>query len=495
MFDPLFPYIDAFIYFVTAGFFLWLHIKYSTRFANWLTKKNENPFWINLDTKFNPILTYILSIICLFGSIHRIPVFPLYKSYILGIIVIVWTLLALNHLFKTFPKASPSRVVAISTLTLFALYGQLVAFEKVPSVFEIPHYLNTLPPLTQALLHLPFSLIIAAMVYGGLSRLIYEFVRKSDSAFDDVFYKLFRLPITVSIVYLGMRDTLNATPINETARSVLISISSTITIAVWFFSFWKGVEAILSIVAQNHPEKKFKRLYPLFTLLGKTIVLLIGVYWFLTAWGVDPTATLASAGIAGIALAYASQDTLGSLFAGITIISDAPFKLGDFLILEDGSKGVVTQIGFRSTRLLTPENVEIVIPNSIMANSKIKNMSGGSIKFARVDCSAGVAYGSDVDQVREILLQIGNELPFVHHDDDLKPKVHFISMGDSSLDFLLRVWIDDPSKLYDVQDEANTRIYKAFKAANIEIPYNKQDVYLYPMGNTQPPSTINGDID
>ena len=288
-------------------------------------------------------------------------------------------------------------------------------------------------------------------------------------------------PITVSIVYFGARETITGISLTETMQSDLISICSTIAIAVWFLTFWKSIEPLLSILAKNHQEERYRRLYPLFTLLGKTLVLLFGVYWFLTAWGEDPTTILASAGIAGIAIAYASQDTLGSLFAGITIISDAPFKLGDFLILEDDSKGVVTQIGFRSTRLLTPENVEIVIPNSIMANSKIKNMSGGNIKFARVDCSAGVAYGSDVDRVREILLDIGNNLPYVHQDTHLKPMVHFIAMGESSLDFVLRVWIDDPSKLYDVQDHANTQIYKAFRKEGIEIPYNKQDVYLYQM--------------
>ena len=408
MLEPTFPYFSVTVYFIVTAAIFALHMKYTGKVAGWLSKHNNNPFWLNLNKNINPILSYVLSIVCVFGTLYRIPALLPYRPYTLGAVVLIWTLLVLKHLFKTFNKAGPGRLFSISFLTTFALYGELVAFDKLPSLFELPHYLTTLPKLTKALLPLPFSLFLAALVYGGISRLVYEFVRKSNGVVVDFLYKLLRLPITISIVYFGTRETIATLPLSGTLQSVLISICSTITIFVWFLSFWKSVEPLLSILAKNHQEERYRRLYPLFTLLGKTLVLLFGIYWFVKAWGEDPTTLLASAGIAGIAIAYASQDTLGSLFAGITIISDAPFKLGDFLILEDGSKGIVTQIGFRSTRILTPENVEIVIPNSMMANSKIKNMSGGSIKFARVDCSAGVAYGTDVDQIRSILLNIGN---------------------------------------------------------------------------------------
>jgi small-conductance mechanosensitive channel len=109
-------------------------------------------------------------------------------------------------------------------------------------------------------------------------------------------------------------------------------------------------------------------------------------------------------------------------------------------------------------------------------------MSGGKKRYARIDCAAGVAYGTDIDKVREILLNITTEMNhLVENSKETEPKVHFVSMGASSLDFVLRIWIVDPIHLLDVQNQANTLIYKRFTEANIEIPYSKQDVYLYNM--------------
>jgi MscS family membrane protein len=85
------------------------------------------------------------------------------------------------------------------------------------------------------------------------------------------------------------------------------------------------------------------------------------------------TAWLASAGIIGIAVGFAAKDTLANLFSGVFILADSPYKLGDYVVLEDNSRGKVTQIGLRSTRMLTRDDVEVTVPNSIMGNTKIIN--------------------------------------------------------------------------------------------------------------------------
>ena len=237
---------------------------------------------------------------------------------------------------------------------------------------------------------------------------------------------------------------------------------------------------------ENQPKFKIinARTIPIYHLLVRSFIVLTAIYLLLLAWGINVMLWITSAGIIGVAIAYASQDTLASLFAGIAILSDAPYKMGDFLVLEDDTKGKVTHIGLRSTRMLTVENVEIVIPNSILASARIINMSGGNSQHARINISAGVAYGSDVDRVKELLLEIADDLNYVVHDDEnMKPTVHFVTMGASSLDFSLRIWISNPGEILNIQDQANTLIYKRFSKENIEIPYAKQDVYLYPMGD------------
>ncbi|MFT5274966.1 MAG: MscS family membrane protein [Cryomorphaceae bacterium] len=85
------------------------------------------------------------------------------------------------------------------------------------------------------------------------------------------------------------------------------------------------------------------------------------------------TAWLASAGIIGIAVGFAAKDTLANLFSGVFILADSPYKLGDYVVLEDNSRGKVTQISLRSTRMLTRDDVEVTVPNSITGNTKIIN--------------------------------------------------------------------------------------------------------------------------
>ena len=86
------------------------------------------------------------------------------------------------------------------------------------------------------------------------------------------------------------------------------------------------------------------------------------------------------------------------------ILADAPYKIGDFVVLDSGERGEVTHIGIRSTRLLTRDDIQVTIPNSVMGNTKIINESGGPTEKFRIRVIVGVAYGSDIDQVREVLM-------------------------------------------------------------------------------------------
>ena len=97
---------------------------------------------------------------------------------------------------------------------------------------------------------------------------------------------------------------------------------------------------------------------------------------FLLIWGINPTAWLASAGVIGIAVGFAAKDSLANLFSGIFIVADAPFKIGDYIVLDSGERGAVTHLGMRSTRLLTRDDVEITIPNAVIANAKTDHHSG-----------------------------------------------------------------------------------------------------------------------
>ncbi|MFT5451483.1 MAG: MscS family membrane protein, partial [Enterobacterales bacterium] len=172
----------------------------------------------------------------------------------------------------------------------------------------------------------------------------------------------------------------------------------------------------------------------------------------------------------------AAKDTLANLFAGVFILADSPYSLGHFIILESGERGEVTHIGIRSTRILTRDDIEITIPNAIMGNSKIINETGGQNTKMRIRIQVSVAYGSDIDEVRSILIKTAQANESITQLPE--PRIRFRTFGESGLQFELLCWIGEPVLRGRIIDSLNTDVYKAFLANGIEIPYPKRDLYV-----------------
>jgi len=136
----------------------------------------------------------------------------------------------------------------------------------------------------------------------------------------------------------------------------------------------------------------------------------------------------------------------------------------------------VLEIGMRSTRLLTRDDIEVTVPNAVIANSQIVNQTGGPHEKMRVRVKVEAAYGSDIDMVEEVLL--GCVEGVEHLVDEPSPRVRFRSFGASGLVFELMAWIEKPVFRGRVLHALNGEVYKAFRLAGIEIPYSKQDVYV-----------------
>ncbi|MEX1350606.1 MAG: mechanosensitive ion channel family protein [Desulfobacterales bacterium] len=191
--------------------------------------------------------------------------------------------------------------------------------------------------------------------------------------------------------------------------------------------------------------------------------------------GIPVNAVFASAGIAGFAVAMAAKDTLSNLFGGVTIFMDRPFRPGDYIVLDNTERGEVVQIGLRSTRIQTRDDVMITIPNSIITSTKIVNQSSPKPMF-RVRVKIGVAYGSDIRQVETILVEQVRSNPQAAQNP--KPRVRFRKFGDSSLDFELLCWAKRPHDRGRLMHGLNTGIYNAFAKAGIEIPFPQRDLHL-----------------
>ncbi|MBB3184232.1 small-conductance mechanosensitive channel [Halomonas fontilapidosi] len=219
-----------------------------------------------------------------------------------------------------------------------------------------------------------------------------------------------------------------------------------------------------------------ERTMPLFDLMMTVLIVAAAGYALLVVWKVDPTAWLASAGVVGIAVGFAARETLANLFAGFFIIADAPYKVGDYVVLDSGDRGRVAKVGIRSTRMITRDDVEITVPNSEMANTKIYNESGGPWVRFRIRLQVNVAYGSNAEEVVELL----NDLATTHQTvcDTPTPRVRLRALGDSGLEFELLCWVTEPSLRGKVTHELYMAIYRALNEAGIEIPFPQRDVWL-----------------
>jgi small-conductance mechanosensitive channel len=265
---------------------------------------------------------------------------------------------------------------------------------------------------------------------------------------------------------------------SQTIGNILIGLIQTTAILVWTVAAFRMSSTALdglSRLADRVPWLDARTL-PLFDNLNKILIFGISTYFILVAWDLDLSGWLASAGIMGIAVGFAAKDSLANLFGGLFVIMDAPYKIGDYINLDTGERGRVIRIGLRSTRLLTRDDVEITLPNAHIANAKVVNESGGPHEKTRIAITVGVAYGSDIDQVRGVLMAAAESVEHVVSDPE--PRVRFVEMGDSALIFRIQGWIDEPSLRGICIDGLNTAVYKALGQAEIEIPFPQRVVHM-----------------
>lgn len=319
---------------------------------------------------------------------------------------------------------------------------------------------------------------IASLTTWLLFKLLRWIAGKSQFHLDESVVHLLRPPVYYSLLATGIYSGIEIMPISEKITLILGQGIRTIGLIVWIFFFSRLATLFLKRLASISQAHAFiqNRTLTLFDNGAKVLILGLGLYGLFVIWNIDMTAWLASAGIAGLAIGFAAKDTIANLFAGVFILADAPYKVGDYIVLDQDERGKVMNIGLRSTRILTRDDIEITIPNSIIGNSSITNQSGGHHVKMRLRVKVGVAYGSDIDRVREILMASAREENLVEKEPD--PRVRFRAFGASSLDFELLCWINDPELRGQAVDVLLDTIYKRFKAEKIEIPYAKQDVYI-----------------
>ena len=191
--------------------------------------------------------------------------------------------------------------------------------------------------------------------------------------------------------------------------------------------------------------------------------------------GVPAASFIAALGSAGLAVGLALQGSLSNLAGSIMFLVFSPFKVGDYIEVA-GVAGTVQEVNFFYTVLNTPDNKRITIPNSTASNAVVVDYSTNENR--RVDFKFSVAYGTDIDKVKEILLDEANKHELVCKDlEGNEPFAKLSEQADSSLNFILRVWAKG-SDYWTVNFDILNNVHKRFKEEGIEIPFNQLDVHV-----------------
>ncbi len=210
------------------------------------------------------------------------------------------------------------------------------------------------------------------------------------------------------------------------------------------------------------------------------IIYAVAIIMALDILGINIMPFIAGAGIAGIAIGFASKDTLSNLIAGILLILDRPFEIGDRIEVWSAPAGSSTwgdviEIGLRATKIQTTDNIIIIIPNNEIMKRDIVNYTHLAEKI-RVRVNIGIAYEANTQLAKKIILDVASRADWVLKNP--KPKVVVRNFGESSVDLQARIWIDNARKRMDTISFVTDNVKEAFDREGIEIPYPKREIYV-----------------
>lgn len=333
-------------------------------------------------------------------------------------------------------------------------------------------------------------IIVALTVVAGLVaravvvQLLSRMARRTATELDDVLIR-YTGPLIVKLVYLsGLRALsrhlegkyeLFSGAIVDVVNGILFSLI-VITVALYLMRLLAGLTDWYGSEIAIKTESTFDdEIMPLIRRVGRVLIGIVSVMIILDHFHVDIKGLVAVLGVGSLAIALAAQETLSNMIGGFVIMVDRPFRKGDRVILGDGTKCDVYQIGMRSTKFLTFENTLVIVPNAELIKATINNLTYPEPRI-RVKVDVGVAYGSDIDQVKNLLEDVAANHSNVI--EDVPPQAQFREMADSSLNFSLVCRVREVKDQWKTSLEIREEIYRRLNAAGIEIPFPQRVVHL-----------------
>jgi len=327
------------------------------------------------------------------------------------------------------------------------------------------------------------TFIVRALVRYFVDRWLKNLAERTSTEADDRILQAFRRPAFFLVYIVGFYLALEVLklpvePINLPRFITALFTSLLIVDAAWFLYSATDILALyLKRFTAGTESKLDDQLVPIVRKACRVVIILLALVMIIQNLGYSVSSLLAGLGLGGLAFALAAKDSLANMFGSITIFTDRPFQVGDW-IKAPGVEGTVEDVGFRSTRIRTFEKTLVSIPNSKLAGNTIENMDARPVR--RVKITVGVTYKTKAAQMKqavEAIREILKRHPGVWQDYFL---VYFTDFGSSSLDIFVyyfsksKVW----AEYLEVRQDVNLKIMSKLEEMGLEIAFPTQTVYL-----------------
>ncbi|GBE56685.1 mechanosensitive channel MscK precursor [archaeon BMS3Bbin16] len=323
------------------------------------------------------------------------------------------------------------------------------------------------------------SIALAKLFVYIISRYAALVAKKTATVLDDMVIEAVKKPLYYLIILVGADVAVQSVTSLSEITSKLDSIIYVGEVLAGAYFVSKTVRVFARWYAKNIAAKAKSRFddefLPLFNRTADVFIYGSSIVIILDFFGYNITAIVAGLGIAGLAFALAAQETLSNMISGFVIMADRPFRVNDIIELSAGEYGEVSEIGLRSTKILTMDLTMIVVPNSQIGSSQITNYSYPDNRL-RLKIPVGVAYGTDLKTATKALKEVARKQR--HVLERPAPRVHLTSFSDFSLSLVLYVWIDSHKDRFEVINRINRAIDERFKKDGIEIPFPIQTVRI-----------------
>jgi len=322
-------------------------------------------------------------------------------------------------------------------------------------------------------------IILGWIVYRIFERYFTKWAKKTKTNLDDEILANIKKPIYFFVILVGAYCGLEFLSILEPYSTEVAFTFSIVEILLIAFIITRVVNVVITWYGEKRAKKQMSE-HILFVLkkIINAVVYLFAFLVILAVLKIDLSGIVVGLGVGGIAIAFALQNVLSDAFSAFSIYFDKPFEIGDYIVVGDHS-GTVKKIGIKSTRVQLLQGEELVLSNSVLTTSSVRNFK--KMRKRRISFSFGVIYATPTNKLKkipDIIRDIidGDKLEYV----DKLDRVHFTEFGDFSLNFDIIYFLKtkDYVKYKDTQQEINFAIKEAFEKKGIEMAFPTQTIFL-----------------